>query len=242
MTSPSSSRRPTSTRFRAVVFDLYDTLYPEASYVLSGFKAVAAHAARHMGWPAEQALRELTRLYQEGVRGDTFNRWLRSRARESAELVAELVAVYRAHRPCLEPFPGTLGLLESLRRSYRLGLVSDGYLEVQKAKLEALGLEPYLDAVVFSDRFGRAGWKPSPRAFEAALAELGVAPPDAVYVADNPAKDFLAGKRLGMYGLRLRTPGCEHALREPPTPEHAPDGEIASLRELESYLGALAVR
>jgi putative hydrolase of the HAD superfamily len=224
---------------KAIVFDLDDTLYPEESYVLSGFRAVAAHAAARIGWPAEQALAELSELHRAGVRGDTFNRWLQARAQDSPELVAELIAVYRGHKPCLEPFPGVLALLAGLRSSYRLGLVSDGYLQVQQAKLEALGLEPYLDAVVFSDSLGRASWKPSPIAFEAVLARLGVTAREAVYVADNPAKDFLGSRRLGMHGLRLRTPGCEHAAREPPTREHAPDGEIASLAELETYLGSL---
>ncbi len=36
---------------RAVIFDLDDTLYPEPSYVFSGYRAVAKPFARNSGTP-----------------------------------------------------------------------------------------------------------------------------------------------------------------------------------------------
>ena len=64
--------------WQAIVFDLDDTLYPERAYVLSGFRAVAAWAAGELGLPVTQGFAELRRLFDDGVRGDTFNRWLES--------------------------------------------------------------------------------------------------------------------------------------------------------------------
>ncbi|HDQ72085.1 MAG TPA: HAD family hydrolase [Chloroflexi bacterium] len=225
--------------WRAVVFDLDDTLYPERDYVLSGFQAVAAWAEAELGIPSEQGFTELKQLFDLGVRGNTFDHWLEEHSLPADDgLTPQLVRVYRAHEPVLTPFPEAPGVLASLRDNYRLGLVSDGYLAVQRRKLSALGLAPYFDAVVFSDRWGREVWKPSPTPFEAVLDRLAVEAPRSIYVGDNPLKDFLGARRAGMYTVWVRRPGAEYAHLEPPTSHHAPHCTLASLASLAGVLGA----
>lgn len=222
---------------RAILFDLDDTLFPERDYVLSGFRAVAAWAAQRCALDPAAAFGELRALYAAGVRGDTFNRWLDARGLAGALPIAELVGVYRDHEPDLAPFPEVPALLAELGGRHRLGLVSDGYLGVQQRKLAALGLRPHFQAVVFSDQLGRAHWKPSRLPFETALAQLGVAPADSVYVGDNPLKDFLGARELGAGTIWVRRPDGEYADRQPPTPRHEPDITVGALAELQ---GALA--
>lgn len=222
--------------WRAIVFDLDDTLYPERDYVLSGFRAVAAWAEDHLKIPAGLGFVELKNLFDEGVRGDTFNRWLAAHHFPIDDLVAQLVRVYRHHEPVLAPFPGVPELLASLHQHYRLGLLSDGHLAVQQRKLAALGLGFYFDAVVFSDEWGRDAWKPSSRPFEIVLQRLGVAGTQAVYVADNPDKDFFGARQVGMWTVRVRIPQGLYAHVEPPSPIHAPDTEIETLSGLEALV------
>jgi putative hydrolase of the HAD superfamily len=150
-----------------------------------------------------------------------------------------MVRVYRSHRPVLAPFPEVPRLLARLRPRFRLGLLSDGYLAVQQGKLAALGLGGWFDAIVFSDQWGREAWKPSPRPFLAVLEALRVPAERAVYVADNPAKDFLGARRLGIYTARVRRPDGEYAGLTPPTEQHAPHITVGALGELP---GALALR
>ena len=221
---------------RAIVFDLDDTLYPERAYVLSGFRAVAAWAGEHLGIPADQGFTELHRLFDDGVRGATFNRWLEGHGFQPDDWVPQMVQVYREHDPQIDPYPEVLGLLQRLRLHYRLGLVSDGYAEVQKRKLAALGLTSCFDALVFSDEWGREAWKPNVRPFEIVLERLGVMGPEAVYVADNPIKDFFGARRAGMWTVRVRHPHGLYAYMEPPSPEHAPDAEIDTLSDLQASL------
>jgi putative hydrolase of the HAD superfamily len=216
----------------AVIFDLDDTLYPERDYVLSGFQAVARQCCSELGISAEQAFAELRSLFAQGVRADTFNRWLAMHGRTEAPLVPRLVDVYRQHRPAIRPFPEIPALLARLRPRYRIGLLSDGYLGVQQRKFAALGCGGYFDAVVFSDTWGRSAWKPSAIPYEAAMRLLGVPPGAAVYVADNPRKDFLGARRSGMRSIRLRVPEGEYTALEPETAEHAPDHTVTSLAEL----------
>lgn len=224
---------------RAVLLDLDDTLYPEEAFVLSGFRAVAAWAERELGIPAGEAYAELEGLFRTGVRGDTFDRWLTGHAVARDGAVAEAVSVYRGHRPEIDPFPEAGPLLDRLRDGHRLGLLSDGDDEVQRRKLRALGLEDRFDAVLVTGELGREHWKPSPRGFEVLLDCLGVAPDDAVYVSDNPEKDFLGARRAGLRSLRVRRAGGLYAEEEPPTVEHAPDAEVGGLEDVEAALEPL---
>jgi putative hydrolase of the HAD superfamily len=229
--------------WRAIVFDLDDTLYPERDYVLSGFRAVAAWAEPNLGILAEQGFAEMQALLDQGVRGEIFNRWLERHSLLDGGSVAHLVELYRQHEPKISLFPEVTGLLSSLRTQYYLGLVTDGYREVQQRKLAALNLAGYFDAVVFADEWGLEAWKPSPVPFYAVLERLGhLSPAESVYVADNPTKDFLGARRVGMATVWVRRPTGFYANQEPADLEHQPDIRVTSLDELSPALRRLTDR
>lgn len=210
----------------AVVFDLDDTLFAERQYVLSGFRAVAAWLDGRHGVPEGPAFSELRGLFESGERLTTFDEWLAARGLTDSIGAGSMVEVYRNHAPSISPAPGVTELLGRLGHRFRLGLVSDGYARVQRAKFEALRLDGHFEAVVFSDQLGREHWKPSPRPFEVVTELLGVSAADSVYVADNPTKDFIGARSIGMATVRLRRPEGVYAQVEPPTVAHAPDFEV----------------
>jgi putative hydrolase of the HAD superfamily len=219
----------------AVVFDLDDTLVAERDFALGGFRAAAARAAVGGGVAAERAYDELVALYRSGVRGTTFDRWLAARGGLGVT-VDELVDAYRHHTPTLTPLPGVEGLLEELKRVYRLGLVSDGLVAVQERKWLASGLAPYFDAVVFSDALGRDAWKPSPRPFLAVSEALAIPPAECVYVGDNPAKDFRGARAAGMRSVWARHAGGEYDGSTVSGAEDQPDWTTCSIEELAGVL------
>jgi len=223
-------------KLRALIFDLDDTLYPERAYVMSGFQAVSAWAEEHLGVPKDQGFDELCRLFESGVRGNIFDCWLEKHGFDPNTWVPKMVQVYRAHNPSIAPYPEVPALLQRLRLRYRIGLVTDGYLEVQQRKLAVLGLGLYFDAVVFSDEFGREAWKPSTRPFEIVLKKLGVTGPESVYIADNPQKDFIGARQTGMWTVRVRRPDGLYSHIDPPVPDYAPDYSIRDLTVLDQVL------
>ena len=204
--------------------------------MLGGFRAVAAWAEAHWGIPAGQSESELRHLFDAGVRGDTFDRWLRAHDRASGDRALRLVEVYRGHQPVLSPYPEVRTVLGVLGASFRLGLVTDGYLEVQRRKLAALGLAHYFAQVVFSDELGPSAWKPSSRPFEVILRRLATDAAQAVYVGDNPLKDFVGARKVGMFTVQVQRTGGEYSDLSPPTPQHAPHALVQSLSELSSVL------
>jgi len=225
-----------SKKWQAVIFDLDDTLYPERDYVLSGFRAVSLWAEAHWGISAAEGFAELQELLDQGVRGNTFDRWLASHQIPVNGAIQELVHIYRNHQPTLTPFPEVPELLSSLKNACRLGLLSDGYLEVQKRKLCALDLAHYFDAIVFSDEWGREAWKPSLKPFKEILARLRTDAGVSTYVGDNSTKDFLGARQVGMYTIWVKRPEGFYASLQPPTANHAPDFTLESLVELKPFL------
>ena len=241
---PSLSASKIVQRWQAVVFDMDDTLYPEQAYVLSGFRAVAAWAATAIGVDAATGYAKFQALFNNGVRGDTFNQWLshfnqlepHATATEISAAVAPLIEVYRHHTPTLQPFPEAAALLPVLARHYQLGLVSDGYLAVQQRKWAALKVATYFCGVVFSDQWGRAAWKPSTTPFLEVLRLLHVEPAQALYIGDNPLKDFLGAKQVGMATIWLKHGAGEYSAQAPPTAAHQPDYTVTSWAALHSML------
>jgi putative hydrolase of the HAD superfamily len=147
-----------------------------------------------------------------------------------------MVDVYRQHAPRIEPYPGVRGMLARLKTRFRIGLVSDGYLAVQRRKLDALRLAPAFDAILLTDELGRDAWKPSPVPFRTIVERLGVAPSSAIYVADNPAKDFRGARAVGMATVRVRHADGLHVNIEPDDHHDAPDFELADVTALEQQL------
>jgi putative hydrolase of the HAD superfamily len=222
-----------SPTIQAVVFDLDDTLYAERDYVRSGYRAVGAYLGKVLG--RDEAFEDwLWQRFQAGQASGAFDALSEHFGLDlDAGAIAALVGVYRNHSPDIRPRPGVVEVLRRLRRRCRLGLLSDGFLPAQRLKLDALGLAPMLDAVVMTEEMGRQCWKPAPDGFEAIRAMLATAREACAYVADNPAKDFIAPNRLGWRSVQLLCPLQIHSANAAPKGGQ-PQIVIACLDELES--------
>jgi putative hydrolase of the HAD superfamily len=218
---------------RCVVFDIDDTIYLERDYVRSGFEAVGAWAERELGLSGffEVAWEQ----FEAGRRGDVFDAVLRERDIEPTRAVLhEMVECYRTHSPRISPLRDAVAFIEELRGRAHLAALTDGPLESQRAKVEALGVRAWADPVVFTADLGPGFGKPHPRAFELVEERLGTHAHENVYVADNPGKDFVAPRALGWRTVRVRRPeslhvssGCGDDV----------DFEVADLSSLAARLG-----
>ena len=225
--------------WQAVLFDLDDTLYLEQDFVISGFRAVAGWLAGRFGLDREELFGRLAGWFLQGVRGNTFDMLLDSLSLEHG-LLDEMIMVYREHEPDISPCPEVPGVLAALAGRCSLGLVTDGFAGTQRRKLGALGLGEYFSALIISDELPGKVRKPNSLPYQAALEKLGASPDKAVYVADNPGKDFLGARRAGLPSVRVRRPLGLYSKLEPADGMHAPDLETVDLVELASLLSGLA--
>ena len=220
------------TGIRVIVFDLDDTLYPERAFALSGFRAVGRELQRRMDCPFDPAER-MRALFDGGDRRTIFDQILEDLGADASTVtVEEMVAWYRTHPPTLELFPDAESALQKWSGPFRLALISDGFEQTQRNKVEALGLHNRLDPIVLTDQWGRDYWKPHPRAFEAIERQTGVSGRGCVYLADNPAKDFVAPRQLGWVGVRICRPGGVYENADPPA-GGGPSYRVSSLDQID---------
>lgn len=222
---------------RVLVFDLDDTLYLERDFAFSGFQAVAEAFADRLGDPM-RARAEMQRFFDSPARRRVFDTLLDARGIPTdASLVARMVEVYRLHPPRIRLLPDAGRALASWAGRCRLALITDGPPHTQRAKIAALGLSARLDPIIITSELGEGFSKPHPLAFERMMRITGHAPAEHVYVADNPAKDFLAPNRLGWRTVRVRR--REGIYRDEPDAEGGrPQHTLESLDELVRVLDA----
>ncbi len=195
-----------------VVFDLDDTLYDEIDYCRSGLLAASRCLSRLSDISCcDEVFACLWRHFADGNRTRTFDAALDElRIPYGEDLIAQLVEVYRCHRPTLKLPADSRTVLDQLSRTHTLALLTDGYLPAQRLKVEALGLERYFDAIVYTEELGRAFWKPSPVGFQRLIETLSAPPAQMAYVADNEIKDFIAPNQLGMLTIQIQRPARLH--------------------------------
>ncbi|MGS4991854.1 HAD family hydrolase [Roseibium sp. RP-7] len=217
-----------------IVFDLDDTLYLEREFAFSGYRFLD-------GWVKEREGLEgfgnaCKVLFEEGERRQIFNRALERLGHcGDSHLIADLVAAYRGHPPQISLAPDAARFLERHRGPF--GLITDGPAETQNAKIVALGLDRWIENIRKTGDWPQGYGKPHPRAYEE-MEGLAADDGPMVYVADNPAKDFLTPKARGWITVQIRRAGAVH----PPHAKddaHAAHVEITSLDELD---GALMVQ
>lgn len=195
-------------QIKAILFDLDDTLYDEMTFVTGGFSTVARYLAIRYHLPEPELFATLMNLLAEEGRGKIFDRILQQHSLYTPERVQELVNLYRTHPPELNLFPDApLALVGLRRQGFKLGLITDGMHRVQKSKVAALGMQELVDLVIYTDDLGRQFWKPHPAAFRLAVAALGARPGEAVYVGNDPAKDFTGPSLIAMPSVQIRREG-----------------------------------
>ena len=113
-----------------VIFDLDDTLYSEKQYVRSGYKAVSKRLGN------EIFADKLWKYFEKGK--PAIDELLNEMNCEDKK--AECLEAYRFQEPNICLYDGVREMLERLKQNYKLGLITDGRPEGQKAKIKALRL------------------------------------------------------------------------------------------------------
>jgi putative hydrolase of the HAD superfamily len=112
----------------------------------------------------------------------------------AAALLADYEAVYPDFATLM---PGAGEMLELLHRNgLKLGIVSNGVTVVQQRKIDAVGIRPFLQAVLVSEAEGLR--KPDPLIFQRAAERLGAEVTECLFVGDNPEVDVIGAAAAGM--------------------------------------------
>ena len=220
---------------RAILFDLDRTLVDRDTSIRLFFEA-QWHNCRvtHQGLRSCQAwVERLLELDRQGFSNKDENYLTLAREFDLPEETARSLAADFRERfgRAVLLFPGVPELLTELRaQGYRLGIITNGSTQVQRAKIETTRLKPLVDVVVISEQEGIK--KPAPEIFAHALSRLGVTAAEAIFVGDNLELDIRGGRGAGLRTIWL-------CAKDAPFAAEA-DARVESVAELGSAIVRLA--
>ena len=130
-----------------------------------------------------------------------------------------------------ELYDGAHEILQHLNENASLAMVTNGLGEVQRTRIERLGLGDYFDAVAISAELGAA--KPAVEIFDFVFQALGSpSKKSAVMVGDNLSADIRGGVNYGIATCWYNPHG------HPSNGADHSDHEIEDLKELRGLLAA----
>lgn len=99
--------------------------------------------------------------------------------------------------------PGALDLLRRIRETgLPVGILSNGFVEVQHRKIESAGLKDLIDIIVLSDYIGVN--KPDKRLYEHAMRVSGIPEPQRhIMIGDNPDTDIAGAINAGWRAIHF---------------------------------------
>jgi len=224
---------------KAVIFDMDGTLYNEREYVMSGFRAVAEYLSVKYKMRFNKIFEILKSDFDNGLRKRNFN-VLVEKLHLNDEKIGNLVDIYRKHKPSISLYPDAEMILNEFKKEdFKLGLITDGYKESQENKISSLNLRDYFDLIIITDDYGKEYWKPSEKSFKLALSKFGMKPNETTYIGDNPLKDFVTAKKLGIYTIRIRRGDGEYDHIEADD-EYEADYTLSSLLSLKELISKIS--
>jgi putative hydrolase of the HAD superfamily len=193
-------------KYRAVIFDLWQTLVPWDAEESMRFNN---EVARTIGVEPERYLEvwlsgDHLPNRNTGPASDHFHALFGELGVDAD--VEQVLAMRRDRaRRVLVPRPDAMPTLDELRRrGHRLGMISVCTQDVPQV-WDDTPLGGKFDATVFSCDVGLS--KPDRRIYELASEQLGVEPADCLFVGDGANDELPGAERAGMTAVQLRAPG-----------------------------------
>lgn len=196
-----------------LVFDLDDTLYPEIDYVKSGIYTVAKYLSEKYNLDAKEINIEMFTDLKLNGRGLIFNNILHNYNIYSKKELNNCVSVYRKHKPKISLYEAAEKFLDS-HQYFNKYIITDGNINVQRNKIKALGLKKYFKKTIPTYQYGINHSKPSTLCFEKIMKWENCKASDLIYIGDNPNKDFVNIKKIGIRTIRVLTGGFKGILLE----------------------------
>jgi putative hydrolase of the HAD superfamily len=140
------------------------------------FTGDGAPLARLRDWSADYKIRAWTDA-------------LRDLSIDDNALAAELAQFFERDRRARHVvFPESLQVLGELKGEYKLALITNGAVDIQRSKIDGSNLADFFDPIIISGELGFG--KPSPKLFQMALKRLAVSPDQTVMIGDSLSRDI----------------------------------------------------
>lgn len=217
-------------RYRAVVFDMDDTLISRQNAFKVYVEEFYERQATLHGTDREEAIGLITEWDGRGDNDKTvfFGR-LKERWPGLDMPVPELIEDFFTRiAVAVEQDPEANRFLSELSMAgVPWGILTNGESQLQRGKMATVGLDAMAPFALVPSEFGDQ--KPSPAVFEEAVRQAGHDASNTLFVGDNPRTDIRGAQGIGMPTAWMR--GGREWVDGDPMPDHQVD-HITELREL----------
>lgn len=139
-------------------------------------------------------------ISKENLRSVRFAKTLLSFGIDDEELATKIGDAYIRQCPSKGYlFDSCHQVLQELSSRYTLHIITNGFLETQKVKMQSCDLNKYFDVFVTSEH-ARAR-KPNPQIFEYALSKADALPEESIMIGDDIDIDCIPAESLGMQSV-----------------------------------------
>jgi putative hydrolase of the HAD superfamily len=171
----------------------------------------------------------ILRQWIPGYRVDAWAGALAAVGIADGALARELADFFLADRKSRHVvFPESRPVLDALQSRVKMGMITNGASDIQRAKIDGSGLASYFDTILVSGEEGFG--KPKPEIFRLAIDRLGVDEASAVMIGDSLARDIAGAAGVGIKSVWVNRVGLA-ATGGFPTPD-AEMRDLAGLPEL----------
>lgn len=192
-------------KIKVIIFDLDDTLYDcSGTLVLRGRRQVARTIARLTRCSEEEAyLLQLEMEEKYGTKANIYEKivsFYNLPDTYTEKLLDEFINVDISN---ITLFPDVMDTLVQLKaRGYKLILVTAGEKQIQKKKINVLGLhDNYFDEILIPDRNNGQTKK---ACFQEIMQRYNLEPEEILCVGDKIDDELTAGKSLGMVTVMFK--------------------------------------
>jgi putative hydrolase of the HAD superfamily len=203
-----------SNNIKAVLFDVDDTLFDRKLAQKKVCTLIAKQLPQIFDAFAPERILEAF-LESDQISTDIFNSGAPSEGLRDkrTSLFLQLLDIHENYIPAVtglyvQDYPlvdaamaGAIPVVKNLSRKFRVGVISNGFPDVQYRKLETMGLYDLFSCIVLSEVIGIR--KPDAAIFQKAASLIHLKPADCLYVGDSYTNDVIGAKNAGMQACWL---------------------------------------
>lgn len=187
---------------KLIIFDLDNTLYPEAQY----FYYLLIEAERKLDVKQKvdiniDSIESLVTRRHKDILSHIFKLFfLTDPSNEEHQILFDLYCDLKCE---LSLYQDAIEIIKELnKRKIQVALLSNGIFKVQNNKVKLLNLDKMVDKVFILD--SKDYQKPHGKSFKSVLINFNVKPEEAIMVGDDPINDIEGAKKVGLRTYRVK--------------------------------------
>jgi len=182
-----------------ICFDLDDTLYPEVNF----YTEIINNSIYFNGIP-RQRINDIVSLVVSSGAEDILGDILKSMNLYTVQRQEALFQACKFNNVKINIANNILKILKKLSHKYKLAILTNGVIEIQKNKIRSLKIDQIFDRIFYARDNGRQFEKPHPVAFNGVIEYFESLPERILFVGDQWTNDMIGAESAGMQTLFCR--------------------------------------